>query len=94
MVKMNTLFKTVAWIGLLVVITGSIMSFSTSWTMTFSSVQIGVDWGHAIATIFGIAGLVLMLIGGIISRPKYFWIAAIIAGLFYTVSFFSIYPID
>jgi hypothetical protein len=40
---------------------------------------------------FGIPGIVLMIIGGIISKPTNFWLASIITGLFYIISFFYAY---
>jgi hypothetical protein len=53
--------------------------------------EIGVDFGHWFAIILGIPGIVLMIIGGILSKPDKFWLASIIAGLLYIASFFEIY---
>jgi hypothetical protein len=44
-----------------------------------------------IAIIFGVTGVVMMIVGGVITKPKYFWFASITGGLFYIISFFSIY---
>jgi hypothetical protein len=53
--------------------------------------EVGVDFGHWIAIIFGIPGIVLMIIGGLIARPANFWVMSITAGLFYILSFFYMY---
>jgi hypothetical protein len=88
----KTFFKTVAWLGVLFLFIGAIISFYSSWEiMTAEPGEIGVDFGHWFAIIFGIPGIVLMIIGGIISKPKNFWLASITAGLFYIISFFSMY---
>jgi hypothetical protein len=59
--------------------------------MTAEPGEFGVDFGHWFAIIFGIPGIVLMIIGGLIAKPKYFWFASVTGGLFYIISFFSIY---
>ncbi len=85
-------FKTIAWTGAVLLVIGAIISFYSSWAlMTAEPGEIGVDFGHWLAIIFGISGIVLMITGGLIARPKYFWFASITAGLFYIISFFSVY---
>jgi hypothetical protein len=88
---MKTFFKIVAWSGIIIVIIGSIISFSESYILTFISIRIGVDWGHTTAAFLGIIGLVMMITGGVISKPEYFWLGSIIAGSLYILSFFSLY---
>jgi hypothetical protein len=88
---MKPLLKFIAWVGIVLFTVGAIIAFSESWTITFTSAQVGVAFRYWIAFLFGIAGLILMLIGGIISKPEYFWLASIIAGSLYIISFFSFY---
>jgi hypothetical protein len=88
-------FKTIAWIGVLLLFIGYIVSFYNSWQFMLEELgregDIGIKLGHMIAIVFGIAGIVLMIIGGLINKPKYLWFASITGGLFYIISFFSIY---
>ncbi len=88
---MKKFLNILAWSGIVLFTVGAIIAFSESWTITFTSTQVGVAFGYLFALFFGIAGLVLIIIGGVISKPKYFWIGCIIAGLFYIISFFSFY---
>jgi len=88
---MKTSLKIFTWIGLGIMIFGAIISFSTSWTMVTDPGRIGVDFGHGIAVLFALLGLFFMLIGGLISRPRYFWLGSIIVGSFYIISFFEFY---
>ncbi|MDD3994438.1 MAG: hypothetical protein WCX07_04430 [Dehalococcoidales bacterium] len=88
---MKIFLKILAWSGIVLLTVGAIIAFSESWTITFTSLQIGVLFGYWVAFLLGIAGLVLMLIGGLISKPEYFWLASIIAGSLYIISFFSFY---
>jgi predicted MFS family arabinose efflux permease len=88
----KSIFKTIAWIGAILLVIGAVISFYSSWAlMTAEPGEIGVDFGHWLAIIFGIPGIVLMIIGGLIAKPKYFWFVSITAGLFYILSFFSMY---
>ena len=89
---MNTFFKFIAWLGVILLVIGATISFYSSWEiMTAKPGEIGVDFGHWFAILFGIPGAVMMIIGGIISKPKNFWLASMLAGLFYIISFFQIY---
>ncbi|MFZ7101025.1 MAG: hypothetical protein ACOWWO_00005 [Peptococcaceae bacterium] len=88
----KTVFKTVAWVGAVLLFIGAIISFYSSWQLMLAEPgEIGVGFGHWFAIIFGLPGIVLMIIGGLISKPKYFWFASVTAGLFYIISFFSMY---
>ncbi len=88
----KTFFKTVAWVGVLFLFIGAIISFYSSWQLMLAEPgEIGVDFGHWFAIIFGLTSIVLMIIGGLIAKPKYFWFASVTGGLFYIISFFSIY---
>lgn len=89
---MNTFFKLITWLGIVMFILGTIISFYSSWELLAAEPgEIGVDFGHWFAIILGIPGIVFMIIGGILSKPDKFWLVSIIAGLFYIASFFEIY---
>ena len=86
------IFKTIAWVGVILLVVGAIIAFYNSWAlMTAEPGEISIGFGHWLAIIFGITGIVFMIIGGLIAKPKYFWVASITAGLFYIFSFFSVY---
>ena len=89
---MNTFFKVIAWIGAALLTLGAIISFWTSWAFFLAEPgEMGVDFGHHYAILLSIPGIVFMIIGGLISKPRKFWLVCIVAGLFYIVSFFEIY---
>ena len=88
---MNTLLKVIAWIGVAFFTFGASISFWTSSVMVMDPYSIGVDWGHMFGLLFGVLGLVFMLIGGLFTKPRYFWFISIIVGFLYIISFFSIY---
>lgn len=88
---MNTLLKVIAWIGVAFFTFGALISFWTSSVMVMDPYSIGVDWGHMFGLLFGVLGLVFMLIGGLFTKPRYFWFISIIVGFLYIISFFSIY---
>jgi len=89
---MKTFPKIIAWIGVGIVALGAIISFSESWIIaTTDPGRIGVAFGYMFAVFCSVLGLVFMLIGGLISRPRYFWLASIIVGSFYIISFFEVY---
>jgi len=88
---MKTFQKITAWTGLGIVAIGATISFYSSWIIALDPNWIGVDYGHMFGLLLSIIGLLFMLIGGLLSKPKYFWIGSIIVGCFYIVSFFSMY---
>ncbi len=89
---MNTFFKVIAWFGLVLFSLGAIIAFYGSTVFLLAEPgEIGVLFEYMFAMWFGIPGIVLMIIGGIISKPKHFWLASIITGIFYIVSFFYAY---
>jgi len=91
---MRTFLKVIAWIGIGIFALGTIVAFIQSWTMTFPEPGFrgGVNFGHLIALFLAIIGLALMLIGGIIAKPKYFWFGSIIVSCLYIISFFPVVP--
>jgi hypothetical protein len=47
----------------------------------------GVDFGHTIAFVLAVIGIPLMLIGGLLARPRYFWLVSIVVSSLYVISF-------
>jgi membrane-bound ClpP family serine protease len=89
---MKTFFKVIAWFGLVLFTLGAIIAFYGSWVFLLAEPgERGVLFEYMFAMWFGIPGIVLMIIGGIISKPKNFWLASIITGVFYIISFFYAY---
>ena len=82
----------IAWLGLLIIVPGLLLSYSSSWTW-ISTGQLGSGVGYVVTTGVGVIGTLLALIGGFIARPKYFWIGAIVVGVAYIASFYG-YVVD
>ena len=80
---MKTFLKVIAWIGFGI--------FSSSTIVSFSALIFGVggvDFTHAFAFLLAIIGVPLMLLGGLITRPKYFWLASITVSSLFVISFY------
>ena len=86
---MKKFLRILAWFGLLLIIPGLLLSYSSSWVMISSPGQLGSAVGYVVTAGVGIIGTVLALIGGFIARPKYFWIGAIVVGTAYVASFYG-----
>jgi hypothetical protein len=79
---MKTFLQIIAWIGAGLVALGTVVVFLA---LIFGVG--GVDFAHPIAIFLAIVGVPLMLIGGLIGRPKYFWLASIIVSASYFIAF-------
>lgn len=86
---MKMFLKFLAWVGLLIVLSGLVFSYSSSWVMSSSRGQLGSGVGYVITALIGAIGTLLALIGGFISRPRYFWIGTLVVGIAYIVSFYG-----
>lgn len=89
---MKILLKILAWFGLALIVPGLLLSYSSSWTW-ISTGQLGSGVGYVVTAGVGVIGTLLALIGGFITRPKYFWIGAIVVGVAYIASFYG-YVVD
>ena len=86
---MKTLLKVIAWTGLGLMTLGAILAFIESWALFLAEPgEIGLTFLSIKAIFFGIPGVVFMLVGGLISKPRYFWLGSIIVGSFYIISLF------
>ena len=83
--------KVIAWVGLLFIVVGFPLSFSSS-SQLANTGQLGSGVGFWLAWMLGIFGTLLVLIGGFIARPRYLWIGSIVIGLVYILSFYGIIP--
>jgi hypothetical protein len=90
---MKTFLKILAWFGLLLMVPGLVLSYSSSWVMVSSPGQLGSAAGYIATAGIGALGVLLALIGGFIARPRYFWIGAIVVGVAYIASFYG-YVVD
>ncbi len=87
--KTRTFFKIVAWVGLGIFAAGvGISTYVLTASIAYdhgSNLPLGiVGWWIIIVPVV-LAGLVLMYIGGLIARPRYFWITVILTGILYIV---------
>ncbi len=75
---MKTILEILAWIGLAIV--------GLSIPVAYSAGGFRVDMytmGLGFAMLIGLAGALLFLLGGLITKPPFLWIAAIIVGVAY-----------
>jgi len=86
--------KVISWLGSGITLSGAVIAFRESWIIYSEHGKIGVAMGYLPAVWLGILGILLMLVGGLLSSPRFFWIACIAIGLLYIVSFFAIYAWD
>lgn len=86
---MKTFLKVIAWVGFGIVLLGVIIAFIQSWVVWFPEpgFQGGLNLGHPIAMFLAIIGVPLMLVGGIITKPKRFWLLSLIVGSLYIIAF-------
>ena len=78
--------KVVAWVGIGVMAGASAFAFFVCITPP----MVSEGWGLlvAFATLPVILGVLLVLIGGFVSKPRYLWTASIIAGALFVSSFY------
>ena len=88
---MKTFLKMVAWIGSIIMISGAVIAFRESWILYFRIGHNGVPMTYLVTFWVCLTGLALMLIGGLFSKPRFFWIMCTFAGIFYIASFFYAY---
>jgi len=79
--------RIIAWLGVGLVVLGLPLSFYSSVLMTRGDLD--STNGYWIAYMLAIFGVVLLVVGGIITRPRFLWIAAIIAGIAYIASLYG-----
>ena len=87
-IKVNTMkvLKVVAWVGIGVMVGALTFAFF----VCISPPMVSEGWVLlvAFATLPGILGVLLVLIGGFVSKPRYLWIASIIVGALFVSSFY------
>jgi hypothetical protein len=90
---MKIFFKVLAWLGAAIFLFLITLAFIQSFiAITIEPGKGGaLFWGPEIAFVSSFIALIPMLIGGIIGKPKYFWIACIITGSLYILSLFYFY---
>ncbi|MDD4923898.1 MAG: hypothetical protein PHF74_03560 [Dehalococcoidales bacterium] len=90
---MKIFLKVLAWLGVVAFLFLITLAFIQSFiSITIDSGKGGaLFWGPEIAFVSSFIALIPMLIGGIMGKPKYFWIACIITGSLYILSLFYFY---
>lgn len=90
---MKIFLKVFAWLAVVAFLFLITLAFIQSFiSITIDSGKGGaLFWGPEIAFVSSFIALVPMLIGGIMGKPKYFWIACIITGSLYILSLFYFY---
>jgi len=53
-----------------------------------------MDWTYMFPMPFAIIAVPLMLIGGFFGKPKYYWLVALLSGIFYIMVFYPIVQHD
>ncbi len=88
---MRVFLKVLAWMGtgffLLLIIADFTQSFSAITADTVGGLMISTES----AFLFSLIGIIPMLVGGIMGKPKYFWLVCIATGSLYILSLFYFY---
>ncbi len=79
---MKTLLRIIAWVGFAVFSLGTVISLITTMGILLGH-NVGVDFPHLYALILAVIGIPFMLAGGIIAKPRHFWLLSLIIGLLY-----------
>ena len=80
--------KVIAWVGIGVMVGASAFSFF----VCIAPPMVSEGWGLLLVfgTLPGILGVLLVLIGGFVSKPRYLWLASIIVGVLFVSSFYGL----
>jgi len=81
----NIGLKIIAWVGFAVFSLGNIIVLMATIGAMLNPVQYGVPFAHIQALVLAAIGTPLMLVGGIVGKPKHFWLFCLIIGLFYII---------
>jgi len=81
-------WKVIAWVGIGIMVGASVLAFF----VCTAPPMVSEGWGllAVFATLPGILGTLLVLIGGFVSKPRYLWITSIIVGVLNTSSFYCL----
>lgn len=79
--------RILAWLGVGLVLLGLPISFYSSVLLTNNGLY--SNNGYQIAHILAIIGVIMMALGGIITRPRLLWLVSIITGIAYIASLYG-----
>lgn len=85
---MRTFLIILAWLGLVLIVFGTILSFSSSSTFVNTG-ELGTGIGYIVTLFVGVLGTGIALISGLLTTPKYLWIGFIITGFIYVTSWYG-----
>jgi len=88
---MKTFLKIAAWSGMCFFALLVIILFWQSFLIITAEEAGGFLFSPMVALIVSCIGLVPMLAGGLISKPKHFWLICIVVGSLYILSHFYLY---
>jgi len=74
--------KTFAWLGVGLMVLASALAL-------YSSINAAEPESYYMAWILSVVGTVMLVLTGFISRPRFFWLAAIIIGIAYIASLYG-----
>lgn len=83
------ILKIISWLGVGLVIPALLCSFSASYNDLIYPGMTSSGVGYFVAMCFGAVAVILSLVCGLISRPRFFWIGCIIIGIIYIASFYG-----
>ena len=86
--EMKTVLSILAWFGILLILPGLLLSYSSSWFWVTRPGEMGAD-GYFVTGLLGGFGAVFAIIGWFFGRPKYFGAGAIVVDIAYIVSFYG-----
>jgi len=82
---MNIGLKIIAWLGFAMLALGNFIALMVTIGSMLNPGQYGVGFAHLYALVLAAIGTPLMLAGGIVGKPKHFWLFCLIIGLLYII---------
>jgi len=86
---MKTGLKVIAWVGFAVFSLATVIALIADIGIMLTPERYGVDFVHLYALVLAVIGAPLMLAGGIITKPRHFWLLSLIVGLLYIIGWVS-----
>lgn len=81
--------RSIPILGLGLIALGTLLTFLTS--VFFMSLEsLAASFGWSAGWLVAVAGIIVMLMGGVKGKPQYIWIGTIVIGLIYISSFYVI----
>lgn len=100
--KKKIFLTLITWLGLIIILAGTYMSFLSSYNdlqrsyqnFTFNRVPTMATLGYFITLLIGFVGAAISLVGGFSAKSSYLWMALLIVGIIYIISMVGLIPLE